>query len=194
LQLVINPNTALGERPVVALTMAILTNTDVDLNLSSDHRIRQASLGLEDGTGVVVGDLAMARYVVQRSKNVSSLSDQAMQDSWLDYAQSLSQLPQDQRCQGVAMTLEHALLSRTYLVGNSLTVADVAVFGALGFPTQAAELTKLLNKAFVTTYPTATRWVTIMAHLPALQRGNLKNIILHFNELLCNLAEIKSLL
>jgi glutamyl-tRNA synthetase len=172
LQLVINPNTALGERPVVALTMAILTNTDVDLNLSSDHRIRQASLGLEDGTGVVVGDLAMARYLVRRSGNVSSLSDQAMQDSWLDYAQSLSHVPQDQRWQGVAMTLEHALLSRTYLVGNALTVADVAVFGALGFPTQAADLTKLQRTAIpAKTYPTATRWITMMAHLPALQRA-----------------------
>jgi hypothetical protein len=108
LQLVINPNAeSLMDRPVVALTVAILTNTDVDLNLTSDHRIRHASLGLEDGSGVVVGDSAIARYLAHRRSTTTSnttcclygedASTQALQNAWMDYAQSLTQLSEDQR-------------------------------------------------------------------------------------------------
>jgi hypothetical protein len=43
------------------------TNTDVDLTVTSDHRIRHASLELEDGLGVLVSDLAnMTRYLANR--------------------------------------------------------------------------------------------------------------------------------
>ena len=170
MQLVINPNSELMDRPVVALTMAVLSNTDVDLDLTSDHRIRQASLGLEDGSGVVVGDLAMARYLLKRAPAAASEtpSQQALQDAWIDYAQSLRPLPEAQRFAGIAMTLEHACHARTYLVGEALTLADVALFGALGFPAQAADLASVLSE-FAGKYPAATRWVTMMASLPAIQ-------------------------
>ena len=164
----INPNTPLNQRPVVALTMAVLTNTDVDLTLTSDHRIACSMLGLQDGTGTVVGDLAMARYLLKRSGKAPNACQAALQDAWVDYAQSLLFLSKEQRFNGIAMTLEHALQSRTYLVGQSLTLADVALFSALGFPGQAANLHEVLT-AYDNKYPAAYRWVSMMANLPAIQ-------------------------
>jgi hypothetical protein len=66
LQLVLNPNSPWMDRPVVVWTTIVLTNTDFDLTVTSDHRIRHASLGLEDGSGFLVSDLAMARYLANR--------------------------------------------------------------------------------------------------------------------------------
>jgi glutamyl-tRNA synthetase len=68
------------------------------------------------------------------------------------------------------MTLEHALASRTYLVGHSLSLADLALFGALGFPAQMTERHSVLT-AYQELYPTATRWVSMMAALPAIQKA-----------------------
>jgi glutamyl-tRNA synthetase len=174
MQLVINPNSKFSDRPVVALTMAILTNTDVDLTLASDHRIPQAAtLGLEDGQ-VLVGDLAMARYLVGRSESSSddgSSMISPLHNAWMDYAQSLIQLPEEQRFKGIGMTLEHACQSRTYLVGHSLSIADVALFSALGFPSQAADLAKVLKFFNDANYPTAARWASMVAMLPAIEKA-----------------------
>ena len=184
LQMVINPNSPLQERPMVALTMAILTNTDAELQITSDHRVPQAILGLEDGGASIVGDLAMARYLVQRRSTSSSatnhnrvsLSQQACNDQWMDYAAAVSKLPKEQSRKGVAMTLENSLgYSKTYLVepshSGSVSMADVALFGALGFPSQAGDLQPMLewlkSHHFVATY----RWLAMMAQLPAIQRA-----------------------
>jgi len=51
-----------------------LTNTDVELQITSDHRVPQSILGLEDGVASIVGDLAIARYLVQRRSSRSSSS------------------------------------------------------------------------------------------------------------------------
>lgn len=172
LQMVVNPNVPISERPMVALTMAILTNTDVDLSLTSDHRVPQCLLGLEDGLGAIRGDLAMARYLLQRSgKALYSLSNQAMQDQWLDYAAALSKIPMEQRIKGIAMTLEHALVTRTYVVGEELTMADIAIFAAMGFPSQAGDLESIATTLKAGTYTSALRWVTMMAQAPAIQRA-----------------------
>jgi hypothetical protein len=170
MQLVINPNTNLKDRPVVALTIAILTNVDIDLKLSSDHRIRQATLGLEDGTNVV-GDLAMARYLVERATSRKSFSQQAMENAWIDYAQSLTQLDKEQKQKGIAMTLEHALQFRTYLVGNLLTMGDIALFAALGWPSQSNDLHQIISFFEAGKYTTAVRWTNMLASYPAIQKA-----------------------
>jgi glutamyl-tRNA synthetase len=178
--MVINPNAPIQDRPMVALTMAILTNTDVELQITSDHRVPQSILGLEDGVASIVGDLAMARYLVQRrssrsssSSSKMSLSQQACNDQWMDYAAAVSKLPMDQAKLGVAMTLEHALgYSKTYLVEHhTVSMADVALFGALGFPSQAGDLQPLLEWLQSRHFGAAYRWVSMMAQLPAIQRA-----------------------
>lgn len=173
MQLVINPNADIRDRPVVALTMAVMTNTDVDLTLTSDHRIRHATLGMKEDSGVpLVGDLAMARYLVQRSTGtVPSASQQALENAWIDYAQSLTQLAEEQRFKGIAMTLEHALQSRTYLVGNSISMADVALFSALGWPAQASDLHKVISFLETGKFTTAVRWTNMLACHPAVRKA-----------------------
>jgi hypothetical protein len=84
----------------------------------------------------------MARYLANRGTTSTILqfrNKPCLHDRWVDYAQSLLQLNQDlRRFQGITITLEHALQSRTYLVEQSLRFADVALFdGALGFPSHS---------------------------------------------------------
>lgn len=171
MQLVINPNSKLMERPVVALTMAIIMNTDIELTLTSDHRIRNAILGSEEGFSIV-GDFAMARYLVERSGAVSgTASEKALENAWIDYAQSLTQLEQEQRRKGVAMTLEHTMQTSTYLIGNKVSMADVALFCALGFPSQSADL-HAVNRFFdENDFTTAMRWTNMMANHPAIVKA-----------------------
>jgi len=178
LQMVINPNAPLQERPLVALTMAILTNSDAELQITSDHRISQSMLGLEDtsSTTRIVGDFAMARYLVQRRCHQSkefSLSQQACNDQWMDYASAVSKLPKDQMRKGIAMTLEHALgYTKTYLVQpHTVSMADVALFSALGFPSQAGDRQPLLDWLQTHGFSATYRWVSMMAELPAIQRA-----------------------
>jgi hypothetical protein len=187
LQLVINPNSptvgGVLERPYMALAVAVLTNTDVDLQITLDPRVPYAILGLEgdrivkngDSAPSIVGDLAMARYLYRRAPagtcNVLTvnLESEALQNAWIDYASSLTQLGETQRCKGIAMTLEHALLTRTYLVGHSLTMADLALFAALGWPCTLAEKTEMSSK--LQDYPCALRWVNMLASHPGLQKA-----------------------
>ena len=177
-QLVINPNAPLAERPVVALTAAVLTNTIIDYDIVSDHLSRHTCLGTPEGS-VVTGDFAMARYIVRRARpqdshdllgGESSAHQQAVVDSWVDYAQSLSQLPEEQRVAGIGMTLEHALQNRTYVaVGSSMTMADICLFAGLGFPAQVAD--KAAVSAKLSEYAAAKRWLDMMASSPAIQEA-----------------------
>jgi glutamyl-tRNA synthetase len=172
LQMAINPNLDLIDRPVVALTVAILTNTTGDLNITSDHKARHSALGLEEG-GSVVGDLAMARYLGRRASSPLlgiAASGQASVDAWVDYAQSLMQLAEPQRIKAVAMTLEHACATRTYLVGYSLSLADIALFAALGFPAQSTDRTRVMG-LLSADHIAAKRWMTMMASCPAIQEA-----------------------
>lgn len=174
LQLVINPNSSMEERPTAALSVAILTNTVIDYEIISDHLSRQTCLGLEDGFGVVVGDAAMARYIIRRANSHVNLlggtspEQQALVDAWVDYALSLTNLPKEQRILAVNMSLEHALSTCTYLVGSRMSLADICVFCALGFPCQLEDKTsvrELLQSIH------AKRWMDMMASSPALQEA-----------------------
>ena len=92
-------------------------------------------------------------------------------DTWVDYAQSLALLSPEQRLTAIALTLEHALQSQTYLVGHTLTLADLAVFGAAGFPTQATDLADCLRCGVPAKAVAARRWICMMARHPALQEA-----------------------
>lgn len=164
------------ERPVVALSVAVLSNTVIDLDIYSDHRRPRTALGMSEG-GTVVGDFAMARYLAKRASSGSSAllpaapSDAALVDAWVDYASSLMRLAQPQRLQAIAMTLEHALgASGTFLVGPSLTLADLCLFAAAGFPTQAPDRLQV-HAALPTNAAATRRWLNVLAAHPALQEA-----------------------
>ena len=174
--MIINPNLDLMDRPLVALTVATMTNTVVDLSLAPDHRVRHCMLGAEDGRGTIVGDMAMARYLARRSDDPTLLGDstptgQALVDAWVDYAQSLLQIVESQRITAISMTIQHALVSRTYLVGHCCTLADIALFAALGFPTQTMDRARILAQINVDKYPAVYRWIHMMASSVALQQA-----------------------
>jgi Glutathione S-transferase, C-terminal domain len=95
-----------------------------------------------------------------------------LQASWMDYASSMSSrvMNDEQRFKGIALTLEHALQRRTYLVGHALSMADLALFAVLGWPCALAEKTDVVAKLLLN-YPSAARWVTMLASHPALQKA-----------------------
>ena len=174
--IVINPNTEkLMDRPVAALSVAILTNTLLDYSIISNHRSPQpAALGLPNGAGVVVGDFAMARYIGGTAGHSSIMGSdagaQALMEAWVDYSSSLRTVDEPQRVKAIAMTLEHALQEQTYLVGNDLSFADICLFSVLGFPTQVADKARVAS--LIPSELTAiTRWMTMIASHPALREA-----------------------
>lgn len=179
LQIAINPNVPLMERPIIALSMACLTDTMVDYSILSDHKRPVTALGMEGNPkSTVIGDFAMAKYILRRANSNKNLYPEnkailaAMVDMWVDYAQSLYRIDDSQqRLKALTMSVEHALqTSHTYLVGHSLTLADVSIFAAAGFPTQVkdvAAMKRSLPKEAMAT----RRWMSMMAAHPALQEA-----------------------
>jgi len=94
----------------------------------------------------------------------------ALVDTWVDYAQSLHLLSKEQRLTAIALTLEHSLQQQTYLVGHAVTLADLAVFAAAGFATQAADLADCLD-IMPSKAVAGRRWINMMALHPALQEA-----------------------
>ena len=169
-QLMMNPNVNLTEQPVVSISVAVLTNTIIDWELVADHRSRHAVLC--DSNGVTVtGDRAMARHLAKMASFMpEGAASEAALECWMDYAASLSLLEHEQITKAVAMTLQQALAHQTYLVGHSMTLADIALFGVLGFPTQADDLRSLLER-LPKHASAAHRWIKVMAAHPALQEA-----------------------
>jgi glutamyl-tRNA synthetase len=175
LQVNINPNVSLTERPVVALAVAVVSKQAGDLHLFSDHRCRHTVLGMEEG-GSVTGDYAMARYLARRGGATDLLPEQAAAvaavDTWVDYASQLQLLEMTQRVKAIAMTLHHAVgvNAQTYLVGHAMTLADICLFAALGFPTQVADRAAVIQQ-LPKEAAAALRWIHMMADHPALQEA-----------------------
>ena len=172
-EILINPNVPLTERPVVALSVAVLTNTIIDWNLVSEHRCRHTFLCGQDGQ-FVTGDSAMSRYIAKQapSTSVQLVPETASGsiDAWMDYAASLRLLDQTQVLKAISMTLQHALETQTYLAGHTITLADIALFSVLGFPTQSSDLRSVLSR--LPDHATAAkRWISMMAAHPALQEA-----------------------
>mmetsp|Transcript_26172 Transcript_26172/g.61596 ORF Transcript_26172/g.61596 Transcript_26172/m.61596 type:complete len:642 (-) Transcript_26172:44-1969(-) len=88
----------------------------------------------------------------------------------MDYAASLSLLDEAQALKAVAMTLQHALERQTYLVGHTISLADIVLFSVIGFPTQVADL-KFALEGLPEHASAAHRWISMMAAHPALQEA-----------------------
>ena len=181
-QISFNPNVPLSDRPVVALTTAILANSIVDYELVSDHARRGCALGLPSGNGEVSGDLAMARFIARTEGGAAFLgggSDDedegaALMDQWVDYASSLSRFGLARRALAIQRTLDPTLVSGTYVIGRSLTLADVALFAALGFPASddaISNVEAILPAADDHNACPTLRWIRTVSRHPAIREA-----------------------
>ncbi len=180
-QLSYNPNVPLTERPVAALTVACLTNTINNYSITSDrNRHSGPALGLPNGGGELTGDNAIARYFA-RSASAGTGSNHellggadihraALVDSWVDYAQTLTKFQQIRRVKAVAATLNGALAEKNYVVGHSLTLADIALFASIGFPCEAADAAQVEQILGGITCP-MIRWMKMMKSHPAIREA-----------------------
>ncbi|KAL7540068.1 hypothetical protein ACHAWF_006587 [Thalassiosira exigua] len=173
-QIAFNPNAPLSDRPVVALTTAVLLGSIADHELVSDHARVGCALGLSGGMGEVGGDLAMARYVAKKAGGTaflggSSEEEAAVMDQWVDYATSLSKFGLARRALAVQRTLDAVLVRGTYVIGHSLTLADVALFAALGFPSSDAARAEVA--AILPTGCPTLRWMDMVSCHPAVREA-----------------------
>mmetsp|Transcript_34079 Transcript_34079/g.71713 ORF Transcript_34079/g.71713 Transcript_34079/m.71713 type:complete len:893 (+) Transcript_34079:32-2710(+) len=173
-QISFNPNASLENRPVVALAAAVITNSIADYELVSDHMRPGCALGLPSGNGEVSGDLAMARFIAKQQGGSSflggsSAEESAMMDQWVDYASSISKFGLARRALAIQRTLDGILVTGTYVIGHSLTLADVALFASLGFPSSEegiAEIAAILPSGCPT-----LRWVSMVSAHPAVKEA-----------------------
>ena len=175
-----NPNVdaASGGLPVIALTMAVLSNTILDYKLQPDKKAPSVALGLDHGV-VVQGDIAVAQYMARQVDSplypTQNLTALASIDMWLHYVTSLTRLDPAQQWQAAVLTTEKALQAgRTFVTGHVLTLADVTLFAILGFPTTQSALTKVLTKLAAAPGGGALhtqRWCRTLAVHPALQQA-----------------------
>ena len=164
----INPNLPLTERPVITLSLAVLLDVALDFTIVADPKCRLTCLGLPTSNESVAGDLAMARAVLRlyaaQSGRVYPPSQLAALDTWIDYAQSLQRLPEAQRRNAVLVSVDKAVEHSTFVVGHSVSLADLVLFQVAGFPTQS--LPVIPDRAV-----NAKRWLTTMAQHPALRQA-----------------------
>eukprot|EP00979_Chaetoceros_neogracilis_P005389 scaffold984_cov281-Chaetoceros_neogracile.AAC.4 len=177
MQISFNPNAPLTERPVIALTIACLSNTTNDYSIVSDHTRHSAALGLPDGRGELAGDAAIARYIARKSQSTignaligGDFEQAAIIDSWIDYANSLSKFQHIRRVKAVSSTLDRVLKEKTYIVGHTMTIADIALFATMGFPSQATDVAQV--EAIIGSPSTPTmRWLKMMKSCPAVREA-----------------------
>lgn len=156
---------------MVALTVAVLTNSIVDYELVSDHRRSGCALGLPSGNEVS-GDLAIARYIAkQANRSIMGKTDEdgAIIDQWVDYALQLNKFGLARRVLAVSKTLDPMMAEATYVVGYSVTLADVALFAALGFPCTEEAMAEI--SSFLSGDSPTKRWVEMMAIHPAIREA-----------------------
>lgn len=164
----INPNVPLTERPVITLSVAVLLDVALDFTIVADPKCRLTCLGLPNQESVA-GDLAMARAVLRlyakQSSRVYNPTQLAALDTWIDYAQSLQRLPDAQRMHAVILSVDKAVEHSTFVVGHSVSLADLVLFQVAGFPTQSS-LPVIPDLAVH-----AKRWFQTMAQHPALRQA-----------------------
>jgi len=177
MQISFNPNASLTERPVIALAIACLSNTINDYSIVSDHTRRTAALGLPGGRGELAGDAAIARYIARKSQSIignaiigDDFEQAAVIDSWIDYANSLSKFQQIRRVKAIATTLDRLLKEKTYIVGHTMSLADVALFAAMGFPSQATDVAQVESIIGSDSTPTL-RWLKMIRSCPAIREA-----------------------
>ena len=146
-------------------------------SITSDHnRHSGPALGLPNG-GELTGDNAIARYFARSASSNHALlgggdiNQMALVDSWVDYAQTLTKFQHIRRVKAVAATLKSALAEKNYVVGHSLTLADIALFASIGFPCEAIDALQVEHILGNKRSSPMIRWMTMMKSHPALREA-----------------------
>ncbi len=151
-----------------------------DYELVSDHTRRGCALGLPGG-GEAGGDLAAARFVARRAAGARSppadpllggpsIEGLARVDQYVDYASSASKVaPIGRRARAIRRTLDPVLRAGTYVLGAGPTLADVALFAALGWP--ASDDAGAGIAAAVPAGCPTRRWIETMSLHPAVREA-----------------------
>eukprot|EP00124_Ichthyophonus_hoferi_P002478 Ihof_evm5s170 gene=Ihof_evmTU5s170 len=119
--------------------------------------------------GVTInGDVELARYIA-RVASGSNLypTDPAIAtqvDHWIEMSQSLAVKGDFSKLEAVLKTINAYVVSKTYMIGSSITLADVCVFAGLKGNAVFANMVKKGNA--LTTYPDLTKWYLAMESLP----------------------------
>ncbi len=179
MQLSFSPNAPLTERPVMALTIACLTNTIIDYSILSDHKRHSGvALGLPGGAGELVGDAACSRYIARRSNcplgtalQGSSIEEVAIIESWIDYTNALSKFQMTRRVKAISQTLDRILVEKTYIVGSTMTMADIALFASIGFPSQETDALEVESIIGGDGNSPTLRWMKMMRACPAIKEA-----------------------
>jgi len=144
---------------------------------------------LETDSGSVFESNAIARYIARLRRDTelygATFFESGQVDSWLDFASNDVELPASlwlypvfgytefkpevytQAVQGLkaALTiLENTLISKTFLVGNKITLADIVLVSALFYPFKF-----LLDADFRAPFPSVTRWFFTAVNQPQFQ-------------------------
>jgi len=181
-QIGINPNVPLTERPVIALTVAVLCNIAPDLKLVSDHRRTKCAMGTPDNKekDEVEDDIPIALCLASDSSSSTvgthllggdDENSKAVVKQWLDYVAKMSVSESPKKKAALIASLDNTLQnSKTFLMGGCApTLADIAMFSALGWPAQNTEL-KAMLAAIGQSSPTC-RWLETMASHPAIRES-----------------------
>ena len=157
--------------------MAVLTNSINDYSIVSDHSRHGPALGLPNGSGELAGDAAIARYIARKSNSTfgnsilgGNFEQSAIVESWVDYATALSKFQKIRRVKAVFATLDRVLKEKTYVVGHTMTMADLAIFAAIGFPSQVSDVEQVMSIMNGASSPT-TRWMNMMRACPAVKEA-----------------------
>lgn len=179
MELSFSPNAPLTERPVMALATAVLTNTINNYSIVSNH-LRQSgsSLLLPNRKVEVIGDSAIARYIARASNSFvgtsllgGDMEKAAVVESWMDYVNTLAKFQHIRRVKSVAKTLDQALKNKTYVVGHTMTLADIALFSAMGFPAQLSDANLVESILQSSASSPTIRWMRMMSSCPAIRQA-----------------------
>lgn len=141
---------------------------------------------LETEQGAIFESNAIARYIARLRRDTElqgvSFFDSALVDSWLDFCSHELELPLtmwlypvlgyqkfDAGSHAQAVTevkkalslLEAHLISRTYLVGEQITLADIVIASALFYPMKF-----LFTAGFLTPFASVHRWFVTCVNQP----------------------------
>jgi len=145
---------------------------------------------LETPGGVLFESNAIARFLAKIRRDTglagNGVYDEAVIDSWVDFASNELELPAtvwfypalgympfqkaayDKAKNDLAAgltTLNNVLLTKTYLVGDKVTLADIAVASALLYPMKL-----VCDKAFLKPFGNVVRWFTTCVNQPEFKK------------------------
>ncbi|GMH57427.1 hypothetical protein TrVE_jg10876 [Triparma verrucosa] len=177
-------------RAFKALIAAEYNGMDVAVEDWSEEAAKLSPLGkapvLSTPSGVVFESNAIARYIARARADTellgSSFVDQAQVDSWIDFCANEIELPasmwtypvlgympfnlgaytkaKEDLAKGLK-TLDTYLLTRTYLVGEKITLADICITSALVYVMKF-----VADKAYLKPFGNVVRYFTTCANQP----------------------------